>query len=121
VTVFITKDDQKQIEKVMKQIVDNMVGIFGNELRQVILFGSYARGEQAEYSDMDVMVLVNVSNEALSEYSDALAEVMTAISLEYGVLPTIIDKKNYDHFYHWMPILPFYHNVKAEGTEFYAN
>jgi uncharacterized protein len=116
----ITEDKKEYVNRIMDEVVYSMQDLFGDELRQVILFGSYARGEQEEYSDMDIMVLVNLSDEELSQYNNDLAEIMTNISIKYGVLPSIIDK-NYEHFYHWLPVLPFYRNVKTEGVEFYAS
>lgn len=113
-------DQKKFVAMVMSEIVTKAKNMFGEDLRQVILFGSYARGEQEEYSDMDVMVLVDLTDEELKQYGDAIAGVMTDISIKYGVLPSIIDK-NYDHFQHWLPFVPFYRNVKTEGVEFYAS
>lgn len=110
----------KLIATIMNEIVVKMKQVFGEHLRQVILFGSYARGEQEEYSDMDVMVLVDLTDEDLKQYNDALAGVMTDVSIKYGILPSIIDK-NYDHFHRWLPFVPFYRNVKTEGVEFYAS
>ncbi|BBB91516.1 MAG TPA: nucleotidyltransferase domain-containing protein [Methylomusa anaerophila] len=116
----IAKDKKDYVNKIMDEIVGSMRRIFGDDLRQVILFGSYARGEEEVYSDMDVMVLVNLRDAELCKYNNVLAEVMTDISVKYGVLPAIIDK-NYEQFYHWLPVLPFYRNVKNEGIEFYAS
>jgi len=116
----IVEDKKDCVNIIMNAIVHSMKNIFGGSLRQVILFGSYARGEQVEYSDMDVMVLVNLSDEELSQYNNVIAEVTTAISIKYGVLPSIIDK-NYEHFHHWVPFVPFYRNVQTEGVEFYAS
>jgi len=117
--VPITADCQNRVAIIMNEIVTGMKKIFGENLRQVLLFGSYARGEQEEYSDMDVMVLVSLTDDELKQYNDAIARVMSDISIEYGVLPSIIDK-NYEHFHHWAAYLPFYRNVKTEGIEFYA-
>lgn len=108
------------VASIMNEIVTEMKNLFGDKLRQVLLFGSYARGEQEEYSDMDVMVLVNIDDEEIKKYNDAIIDVMSDISLRYGILPTIIGK-NYEHFNHWVPYLPFYRNVKVEGIEFYAS
>lgn len=108
------------VTTIMNEIVMEMKTLFGYKLRQVLLFGSYARGEQEEYSDMDVMVLVDINDEEIKKYNDAIIDVMSDISLRYGILPTIIGK-NYEHFNHWVPYLPFYRNVKVEGIEFYAS
>ena len=116
----IGEDQKDRVNMIMNEIVYSMKDVFGSNLRQVILFGSYARGEQVEYSDMDVMVLVNLSDEELSQYNNTIAEVTTDISIKYGVLPSIIDK-NYEHFHHWVPFVPFYRNVQIEGVEFYAS
>jgi predicted nucleotidyltransferase len=116
----IMEDKREFVNQVMNEIVYSMRTIFGEGLRQVILFGSYARGEQDEYSDMDIMVLVNLTDQELHQYNNEIADIMTDISIKYGVLPSIIDK-NYEQFYQWLPVLPFYRNVKAEGVEFYAN
>ena len=116
----IVEDQKDHVNMIMNEIVYSMKDIFGGDLRQIILFGSYARGEQVEYSDMDVMVLVNLSDEELSQYNNILAKVTTDISVKYGVLPSIIDK-NYEHFHHWVPFVPFYRNVKTEGVEYYAS
>ena len=109
-----------RVYAIMNEIVLRMKSIFDTHLRQVILFGSYARGEQDEYSDMDIMVLVDVTDEEVKKYHDMIVEVVCDISLRYGVLPSIISK-NYQHFYHWVPFLPFYRHVKTEGVEYYAN
>ncbi|WP_425059047.1 hypothetical protein SCACP_37000 [Sporomusa carbonis] len=113
-------EQESRVNIIMNEIVAKMKDLFGSALRQVILFGSYARGEQDEYSDMDIMVLVDIDDNDLKQYNTKIAELMTDISIRYGVLPSIIDK-NYQHFQRWVPYLPFYRNVKTEGIEFYAS
>ena len=66
------------------------------------------------------MVLVNLTDEELSQYNNVIAEVTTDISVKYSALPSIIDK-NYEHFHHWVPFIPFYRNFQTEGTEFYVS
>ncbi|WP_425060966.1 hypothetical protein SCACP_17310 [Sporomusa carbonis] len=116
----IATEQQSRVNLIMSEIIVGMKDLFGDSLRQVILFGSYARGEQDEYSDMDIMVLVDIDDNDLKQYNSRIAELMTDISIRYGVLPSIIDK-NYQHFQRWVPYLPFYRNVKTEGIEFYAS
>ncbi len=116
----IASAQNSHVNIIMNEIVARMKELFGSKLRQVILFGSYARGEQDEYSDMDIMVLVDIDDNDLKQYNNKIGELMSDISIRYGVLPSIIDK-NYRHFHKWVPYLPFYRNVKTEGIEFYAS
>lgn len=59
-----------------------LVGVFGDRLREVVLFGSYARGEASEDSDVDVLVLID--GLASSELA-SVADVATRTSLERGI------------------------------------
>ncbi|EEB73878.1 nucleotidyltransferase domain-containing protein [Thermococcus sp. AM4] len=52
---------------------------FGDPVEEVILFGSYARGDHDEESDIDVLIVGDVD-------FDGLMEVVTDILLEYGEL-----------------------------------
>lgn len=116
----IAAEQESRVNIIMTEIIAKMKELFGDSLRQVILFGSYARGEQDKYSDMDIMVLVDIDDNDLKQFNNGIAEIMTDISIRYGVLPSIIDK-NYRNFHKWVPHLPFYRNVKTEGIEFYAS
>jgi len=55
---------------------------FGERLRDVRLFGSYARGEATEDSDVDVLVLVD--DLAPSEAAK-VSDIATRVTLETGV------------------------------------
>lgn len=55
-----------------------LVGVFGARIDDVVLFGSFARGEAREDSDVDVLVLVK-------ELSQAEAGVVATIALEQGL------------------------------------
>lgn len=43
--------------------------IYGTHLRKVILYGPYARGEFGENSDVDIMILLDISDLELKKYS----------------------------------------------------
>ena len=83
------------------------------EKAKVYLFGSYARRENTEYSDIDVLVLlddkVNTSKEV------EIFDIAYKIELEYDVVFGIIV---YSKF-HWESIKhlqsPLYTNIKKEG------
>ncbi len=46
-----------KVYRMLEEIESNLLKIYGHKLKKIILYGSYARGEQAPGSDLDVMVL----------------------------------------------------------------
>ena len=49
------------LKSILDEYVQGLLKILGNDLEQIILYGSYARGEQndnEEISDIDIMILV---------------------------------------------------------------
>ena len=47
--------------EVLKAFVKQIRKIFGASLRQIILYGSYARGDYRDNSDMDIMILTSLA------------------------------------------------------------
>ncbi len=66
---------------------------FGARLRDVRLFGSYARGEASEDSDVDVLVLVDVLTQAeIAVVSDCALGVALATAVALAPLPIATER-----------------------------
>ena len=52
-------------------------------MKEVILYGSVARGTQTKESDIDIMVLVDGNTEELRNYDEQLSDVSTDMALKY--------------------------------------
>lgn len=85
--------------------------IMGDSLKQMILYGSYARGDYGDNSDMDIMVL---TDDRIIQIEDEIFDVAYDIELEYGV-PISVNIKNEKHFKNWVNSLPYYSNIQKEG------
>ena len=65
-----------------------LLPIFGDRLRELRLFGSYARGEAHEDSDVDVLVLVDgLTDREIGIVSDEATHVLIATGLPVAPLP----------------------------------
>jgi predicted nucleotidyltransferase len=93
--------------------------IFGYKLIEIILYGSYARNEHNEESDMDIMVLLNMNEEEIKKYHNIVLDIIVDLTTQYGVVLSIIEN-NVDYFYEWLDIMPFFSNVKNEGIQIYG-
>lgn len=59
----------------LERYIEELRKIYGNHLKQIILYGSYARGDYRDDSDIDLMVLVDLPEGEMDCYSDELSEV----------------------------------------------
>ena len=88
--------------------------ILGNKLDKVILYGSYARGDYNEHSDVDIMILTTLTDEEIEKAEPTLFDLAFDFQMDYGIDISVV-VKNKDQFEYWLGALPFYNNVKAEG------
>ena len=106
------------IHTLLIQYLSEIQKIYGVHLKSVILYGSYARGDYTPDSDIDIMILVDLSVEEMDAYSDALSELGFEYNVQYDIwmMPVV---KNQKHFDHWAASYPFYSNVQKEGVVLY--
>lgn len=108
----------RKIKSILEEYVKGLAQIIGEELKQVILYGSYARGEQdknGETSDIDIMILVDSSEEKIKELEKRVIDYSYDFDLEYDILlsPIIDTIQNYKNRVKYMS---FYKNIRNEGV-----
>lgn len=105
---------KNQLDAIIDRIVVFSKEVFGNKFENVILYGSYARGDYDDESDIDIMIMVDMSREELSKYRMMFSEFFSDMNLENGVfLTSKLQSKPY--FIEWQHAMPFYQNVMKEG------
>ncbi len=105
-----------ELNEITRSLAKEYRSLFGKDLKQVILYGSYARGDYDSESDVDIAAIVNQPREALSGSYRRLAEVASELSLTYGltVSPAVIPYNDYTKY---ATALPYYRNIRTEGVE----
>ncbi|MEG1458668.1 MAG: nucleotidyltransferase domain-containing protein [Acetivibrio sp.] len=106
-------------QMLLMKYVNEVQKIYGSHLKKVILYGSFARGDNNENSDIDIMILVDLSEEEIKNYSEKLSEVTFDMNLDNDIMIMPI-VKNEIHFEYWLEVYPFYINIKNEGVSLYA-
>ncbi len=96
----------------------SMFGLFGDKLKKIILYGSYANNKETSESDIDFFVLVDDNDVNLQKSRYKIADVMTELSLQYDVLVSITEEtcRKYEKY---SECLPFYKNISRSGIEIY--
>ncbi len=93
--------------------------IFREKLDSVLLYGSYARGDYDDESDVDIMAKLHLTAEEIRAYRPRVSELASELGLKYDVLISVKlqDKAMFDRY---LKILPFYQNVDSDGVSIYA-
>ena len=111
---------QEEIQIIMNSFTTRCKELFGHRLLEVRLYGSYARGDQEEYSDIDLLVLIDTDGIEARKYLSPVCGIASDISLEHNGIdlsPFICGKDQYDK----LKSFPgFYNSIFNEGISVYA-
>ncbi len=102
----------------MQELIEKVKPVFGDRLKRVVLYGSYARGDYDEGSDVDVMLLIEKEEEALREDIDQVISLETEIGLQHDVFISPF-LQSYAKYIKYLPDIPFYQNIEREGIVIY--
>ena len=107
----------KQLEYITQRVVVAARYVLSDRLRDVILYGSYARGDYQEWSDVDMMILADVDDlDSLEMWrlEQKLMDLLSDLCFHMNLLlSTIITP--YGRFERMKKDYPFYRNVNKEG------
>ena len=106
------------MQSLMDKYVLGIQNIYGAHLRQVILFGSYARGDFDSDSDVDIMILLDLSDMDIKQYRHELSGETFDFNMDHEVDIKPISKSE-EHFRKWVANYPFYANIRKEGVVLY--
>ena len=105
-----------QLNQISEQMAAFYRRIYGKDIVGIYLYGSYARGDYSEDSDIDIVAIVKGNRNELQKKLRSVWEQSAEIGLEHDVVvsPTVIP---YDEFEAYKEELPYYSNISREGRQ----
>ena len=71
------------IKMLLDQYTEILRKIYGSHLKTVILYGSYARGDYKADSDIDIMILLDLSDIDIKQYRHELSGETFDFNMDY--------------------------------------
>jgi uncharacterized protein len=102
----------RRLRKLLKKFKTNISHIYGEQLKAVYLYGSYARGENVEGSDLDVAVILKDFQRRAAEIRRT-SDLVGDLSLDYEITvsPLFLREKEWE-----TNKFALLQNIKDEGV-----
>ncbi len=114
---FVYKNIPRKINNIINEFTKSVNNLLGKRVKKIVLYGSYARGDFNESSDIDIMILTDLTDDEISEYRKKIINIAYDIEydndFEFHLSPLL---KNLDKYNYWLEALPFYMNIEKEGV-----
>ncbi len=107
---------ENEIKIVLTDVCEKAKKVFGDKLNEVILYGSYARGDYDSESDIDIMMIAEIEQAECWQYTTKLNEQISHIELEHDIVISL-SVTEHENFEKYKDKLPFYRNVLKEGVK----
>lgn len=102
----------KDIANVLEELRKRLRRLYGIRFSRLLLYGSYARSEAGEDSDIDAMVLLEGKVSPAKEI-DNMLDIITDVGLKYNVLVSVYPISEKSFITVKSPLLL---NVRREGV-----
>ena len=104
---------QNELNKLLAELKAELQALYGSHLVAVILYGSHARGEAGDHSDLDVVMVLTDYDRDFIEI-DRTSEIAARFSLAFDLTLSLIPVRENS----WrLKQSPFIKNLRREGIE----
>jgi len=100
------------IQPILDELKAGLQAIYGPRLRQVILFGSYARGEAEDGSDIDVAIVLE-DYASVAEERERTGDLTYRLSFDNDTVIQTLFLREQDALDPWQPT---HVNIRREGV-----
>jgi predicted nucleotidyltransferase len=110
---------QNELNVVASEVVAATVALLQDKIYKIILYGSYARGDFTNESDVDIMIILNCNKEEVTKYRRDISRVSSRIGLKNDVEVSLLlrDRETFEYSENKVP---FYTNIQKEGITLYG-
>lgn len=100
------------LDEMREELVEGLKRIFQNNISMIILYGSMARNEATNESDIDIAIIIK--NEMDNQIKKRFIRWAADMDMRYEKVFSIVDIQE-DNMKKWESVLPFYQNIRKEG------
>ena len=109
--------EKNKLNEILSEVHDHSKQLFADSLVDVVLYGSYARGDFDSESDIDIMVLADIEQSSVADFLVKLRDRIYMLEIENDCVISL-SVTPVGNFEKYKNVSPFYRNVWKEGVRF---
>lgn len=90
----------ENVNSIVYKFLQDLKRILGEKLAKVIVYGSYARRDYRDNSDVDIMILVKMSDEEIRTVKNDIYDLAFDVEMSTGIelSPVIKNEEQYEYW-----------------------
>ncbi len=105
--------DLEDIRPIIDEVKSRLEDIYGDKIKEILLYGSYAKGEAVEGSDIDIVVVLENVDDVIEEREKIIDQIFE-LDLKYDVVISVLPLDE-DHYRTRKS--PFLMNIDKDGIK----
>lgn len=107
------------IKSIKKEATVLTKSLMGTDLLEVIMYGSCARGDYTQDSDIDIALLTKCDRMEVKKYSNGISNISTQLAMKYFAVVNFVCLPNveYQQKKSWYQ---YFKNIETEGEVLYG-
>lgn len=111
--VYRRRGDSMLTNTMKEDLTQGLVDLFSDSILAIILYGSVARNDNTDESDIDIVIIIK--NEMDDATKEQFIHWSAELDLRYDRVFSIIDIQE-ENMEKWGNVLPFYQNIQKEHS-----
>lgn len=103
-----------ELAMLLNEVKRDIILLLKDSVKQLKLYGSYARGDHSNDSDIDIFLVYDETR--IKNIDDLISEISVEYQLKYGIMINIYDM-SISYYNKYKNISPLIKNVEREGVE----
>lgn len=100
------------IKEILQELKEELQKRYGSRLKGIMLFGSYARSQEREDSDIDIAIILEDFSHACEEI-ERTGDIVSSLSLKFNTLISLVPIKEKDWLARKTALIS---SIKREGV-----
>lgn len=105
--------------QILGEVYEGCSALFPVPIHDAYLYGSFARGDYHDESDVDILLTVDLDWPEIASYRNEISHVVSELCLKHDITISVTVNP-VRLFRQFADDLPFYRNVRTEGIRYVA-